>query len=154
MTVGGIEYLDGWHGEEREEKGPFRWMTRDAACLLKGVGGDGPHYLIFTAGHPFAGPELPRLEVRAGGRPIGSKSIATSFSPYYFPIEGTGDIRLEFKLDRDRQIPGDGRRLGIMVRPLEIVSPADLSERCSTKRGHRPKRAPGRPGAGSARKAA
>jgi MoaA/NifB/PqqE/SkfB family radical SAM enzyme len=128
MTGGGIEYLEGWHGEEREERGPFRWMTRDAACLLKGVGGDGPRYLIFTAGHPFAGPELPRLEIWEAGRLIGSKSVATSFKTYYFPLEGTGDIRLEFKLDRDHQIPGDGRRLGLMVRPLEIASPVELDE--------------------------
>ena len=128
MTVGGIEYLAGWHGEEREERGLFRWMTRDAACLLKGVGGDGPRYLVVTVGHPFAGPDLPRLEIRAAGRLVGAKSIATAFKTYYFPLEGTGDIRLEMKLDRDHQIPGDGRRLGLMVRPLAVVSPADLAE--------------------------
>ncbi len=146
MTVGGIEYLDGWHGEEREEKGPFRWMSRDAACLLKGVGGDGPRYLIFTAGHPFAGPELPRLEVRAAGGLVGSAVIAPGFKAYYFPLEGQGEIRLEFRLDRDRQIPGDGRRLGLMVRPLEVVSPAELSEPLFSEDWPSPEKGAGPPG--------
>ncbi len=127
MTVGGIEYLEGWHGEEREERGPFRWMAGKAACRLKGLGGAGPRYLVVTAGHPFAGPELPRLEVRASGRVVGSKSVAVSFTSYYFPLAESGDVDLEFELDRDHQVPGDARRLGLMVRPLEVVTPSELA---------------------------
>ena len=121
-----MEYLKGWFGEESDFLGTFRWTGKKAGFRIYDLRPVGKKYLCFSAGHSFSDQEFPELKVFINGKKAGSKKISSAFSVYGIPFDESGEVIIEFVLDRVFNIPGDGRNLGIMVRDLDIVPPDEM----------------------------
>lgn len=122
-----IEYLNGWFGEESDDSGPFRWMGQTAFCKIKKLEPSGKKYLCFQAGHSFSDKEVPDLKILINGKRAGTRKITSAFSVYSIPFEESGELVIEFMLDRVFKIPGDGRDLGIMIRDLFVLLPEEMN---------------------------
>jgi len=126
MSIYKIQFGGGWYGEEHDGVRAFRWMGRQADGFLKDISSPAPKYLMITAEHPFKDP--PRLEVFAGAKKIGEKTIAQAATSYLFPFEDVGNVTFSFRLDRTHTVPGDPRELGILAKNAAVVVPAELRE--------------------------
>jgi MoaA/NifB/PqqE/SkfB family radical SAM enzyme len=126
MKIPDKEYLSGWYAKERDDKGPFRWMGKEASISLKDYPDPGRKFLRITAGHSFPEKELPILEVFVNDRNIGSREVEAAFAPYVFSFESSGDLKIELKLSRTVQMYGDPRDMGIMVRDIEVLLPSEI----------------------------
>jgi len=118
----------GWHGEEHDGVRPFRWMTRRAECRTDKDLPAGRVFLLMEAGHPFAGPARPELEIRVDDRSVGTRKIEGPFGRYVIPVDIRPNSSIVFQLDGDRLVDGDTRRLGIMVSDPGILVPDELNE--------------------------
>ena len=119
-------FSKGWYEQESDGYYPFRWMKKEAICLLKNFSMPGRKYLQITAGHSFPEDRLPVLEVFANQKKIGERKIYGPFSSYFFPFEEEGDIQFELRLNQTFRASKDGRELGIMVRRMEILTPSEV----------------------------
>ncbi len=122
-----IDYLNGWFGEESDASGSFRWIGQTAICKIKNLEPPGKRYLCFQAGHSFLDKEIPDLEIIINGNKAGSRKITSAFSVYSIPFDESGELIIEFMLDRVFKIPGDGRDLGIMIRDLAVLLPEEMN---------------------------
>jgi len=126
MRVTDGEYTDGWYDIERDDKGPFRWMGKEAFVTISAHPHSGKKFLRITAGHSFPEDELPVLEIFVNGTMIGSQPIEAAYAPYVFSFEEAGDLSIKLAVSRTVQVCGDPREMGIMVRSIEILSPAEV----------------------------
>ncbi|MCJ7682593.1 MAG: radical SAM protein [Candidatus Aminicenantes bacterium] len=118
-----IRLVDGWHAEESDSLGTFRWMSGKAEIAWSDGPDKGLRFLKLIAGHTRPLRPRPVLKVESGGNHIGEAEIDAAESSYAFPLpEGTEGI-IRFSLNSVIQAPGDGRELGIFVRRMEIVGP-------------------------------
>ena len=62
MKITDKEYVSGWYAKERDDKGPFRWMGKEALVSFKGYSDPGRKFIRITAGHSFPEKELPYRE--------------------------------------------------------------------------------------------
>jgi len=115
----------GWYSAETDDRGEFRWMGPEATITIDPVPGTGPAFLKIIAGHPFADQPSPTLTVTPAGGPVETRVIDPWFSSYAFALEGPGPVEVMLALDRTRQVSGDPRELGIMVRRVCLVTPAE-----------------------------
>jgi uncharacterized Fe-S cluster-containing radical SAM superfamily protein len=125
MKTGEINFTKGWYPEERTAKGPFRWMQKQAICIIKDMPTKGDRELVLVAGHPFNRKKNPILKVYANNNIIGEREISPSSKTYPFPLKNRSkDIEIQLQLDRifklDRE--EDQRDLGIMVEKIKIHS--------------------------------
>lgn len=125
MKTAKIDFTKGWYPEERTAKGPFRWMQKQAICIVKDLPTKGVRELILVGGHPFPGKTNPILKVYANNKILGEREISPSSKTYPFPLKNRSkDIEIQLKLDRifklDRE--EDQRDLGIMVEKIKIHS--------------------------------
>ncbi len=118
-----IEYLAGWHGEEKDAEGTFRWMDKRALIAIRNLRTTGRKYVRMIAGHTFPSKKPPLLEVSVNGRQVMRREIPAISTPYFFSFPDMGDVSLEFVLDGVFRIPEDSRNLGIIVRRVEVLSP-------------------------------
>ena len=121
MKITDKEYVSGWYAKERDDKGPFRWMGKEALVSFKGYSDPGRKFIRITAGHSFPEKELPVLQVFVNDRKIGSREVDAAFAAYVFSFESSGDHKIELKLSRTVQVYGDPRDMGIMVRDIEVL---------------------------------
>lgn len=126
MEVTEKEYISGWYPKERDDKGPFRWMGKEALVSFKEYHTPGKKFLRITAGHSFPDKELPIMEVFVNDKKIGSREVEAAYAPYVFSFESSGDLNIEFKLSRTVQAYGDPRNMGIMVRDIEVLLPSEI----------------------------
>ncbi|MFC2163856.1 radical SAM protein [Acidobacteriota bacterium] len=119
-------YGVGWYDRERDDKGPFRWMTKQATVSFGRHEIQGKHYLRIIAGHSFPDEDPPRLSVYLNGHKLGEEEIEAAYSPYFFPFSGNGHLEFEFKLDRVFHVYGDPRDMGIMIREIEVSAPDEI----------------------------
>jgi MoaA/NifB/PqqE/SkfB family radical SAM enzyme len=126
MKVTDKEYIRGWYPKERDDKGAFRWMGKMASVSLKEYPNPGKKFLRITAGHSFPEKELPVLDVFVNDKKIGSHEVEAAYAPYVFSFDSSGDLNIEFRLSRTVQVFGDPREMGIMVRDIEVLMPAEI----------------------------
>jgi MoaA/NifB/PqqE/SkfB family radical SAM enzyme len=126
MRVKENEFRSGWYAKERDDKGPFRWMGKEALVSLKDFSDTGRKFLRITAGHSFPEEELPILDVFVNERKIGSRVVEAAYAPYVFSFEDSGDLNIELKLSRTFRVYGDLRDMGIMVRDIEVLLPSEI----------------------------
>ncbi len=119
-------YISGWYAKERDDKGPFRWMGKEALVSFNAYPDPGKKFLRITAGHSFPDKELPILEVFVNDRRIGSCEVEAAYTPYVFSFESSGNCNIQFKLSRTVQVYGDPRDMGIMVRDIEVLLPSEI----------------------------
>ena len=117
-----IEYLNGWYSEEADPLGSFQWIGKKATLRICDLRPVGKKYLRFSAGHSFSDQEFPELKVCINGKKAGLRKISSAFSVYGIPFDESGEVFIEFVLDRVFKIPGEGRDLGIMIRELDILT--------------------------------
>jgi MoaA/NifB/PqqE/SkfB family radical SAM enzyme len=120
------EYLKGWYAKERDDKGPFRWMSKEAVVSLEDYTNQGQKFLRITAGHSFPGKNIPVMDVFVNNRKIGRREVEAAFSSYVFAFSESGDLTIDIKLDRTFQVEGDPRDMGIMVRDVEVLTPSEV----------------------------
>jgi MoaA/NifB/PqqE/SkfB family radical SAM enzyme len=126
MKVTEKEYSSGWYPAERDDKGLFRWMGKEALLTLKDFPHPGTKFLRITAGHSFPDKELPILEVYVNDLKIGSQEVEAAYAPYIFSFESSGPIFIKLNLSRTVQVYGDPREMGIMVREAEVLLPSEI----------------------------
>lgn len=126
MKVTEKEYISGWYPKERDDKGPFRWMGKEALVTFKEYPNPCKKFLRITAGHSFPDKELPIMEVFVNDKKIGSREVEAAYAPYVFSFESSGDLNIKFKLDRTFRVHGDIRDMGIMVRDVEVLIPSEI----------------------------
>ncbi|MGQ9470616.1 MAG: radical SAM protein [Candidatus Aminicenantales bacterium] len=122
-----LSYESGWYSEEHDGVAPFRWMSQEAWLRLHLPPKKGKKLLRLTAGHSFA-PEKPLLKIFVGGKEIGQRAIRPAFSHYFFPLAEEGELGLKFVLDRHFRAAKDSRKLGVMVRTVEVFWLRELEE--------------------------
>ncbi|MBN1272405.1 MAG: radical SAM protein [Candidatus Aminicenantes bacterium] len=110
------DYVSGWHPEEKDQIGPFRWMGKKAVLRIKDLPSTGCIWLQLTAGHPHPAEHSPLLTVSAAGQKEKSFKIEPSFSTYGVPLQASGELEVALELDKVPAIPQEKRELGIMVR--------------------------------------
>lgn len=120
-----FEYLNGWYEKEQDEKGPFRWMEKQAFVRLANCSLPSKKTFRIIAGHTFPDKTSPVLQIFANGQLVLKEKIQATASPYFFYFSDTGTITLEFRLDSVFKIPEDSRNLGIIVRSIEIIFPQE-----------------------------
>jgi len=125
MEVTEKDYISGWYPKERDDKGPFRWMGKEAFVSFKEYPIPGKKFLRINAGHSFPEEELPVMEVFVNDKKIGSREVESAYAPYVFSFESTGPLNIKFKLSRTVQVYGDPRDMGIMVRDIEVLLPSE-----------------------------
>ena len=126
MKVKGKEFTSGWYAEERDDKGPFRWMGKEALVYLEDHPHPGQKFLRITAGHSFPDKELPILEVYVNDQKIGDREIESAYTQYTFSFESSGPLFIKLNLSRTVQVYGDPREMGIMVREIEVFLPSEI----------------------------
>jgi hypothetical protein len=126
MKVTDKEYISGWYPTERDDKGPFRWMGKEAKVSFLKYPDPGKKFLRITAGHSFPDKELPTMDVFVNDEKIGSREVEAAYAPYVFSFESAGPLHIQFNLSRTVQIYGDPREMGIMVRDIEILFPSEI----------------------------
>ena len=126
MKITDKEYLRGWYAKERDDKGSFRWMGKEALVSFKRHRDPGRKFLRITAGHSFPEKEIPILDVYMNDRKIGSQEVGAAFAPYVFTFESSGDLNIELKLSRTVEVYGDPRDMGIMVRDIEVLLASEI----------------------------
>lgn len=126
MKATGNDYLKGWYGEEHDDRGLFRWMGKEAVVSISHYPDSGKKFLRITAGHSFSDKESPVVDVYVNSRKIGSRAVEAAFSPYVFSFEESGELAIEFRLNRTFQVYGDPRDMGVMVRDVEVLTPSEI----------------------------
>ncbi len=108
----------GWHLEERDERGSFRWMTRDAALRIPARFLEGRRFCslpLFSAYRNLA----QQLVVSAGDRDLASLDLARGWHAYSLELPAAGgdlDLHLHLNvLTPASSHPGDPRELGVRV---------------------------------------
>lgn len=125
MEVREKDYISGWYPKERDDKGPFRWMGKEALVSFKEYPILGRKFLRINAGHSFPEEELPVMEVFVNDKNIGSREVESAYAPYVFSFESSGPLDIKFKLNRTVRVYGDPRDMGIMVRDIEVLLPSE-----------------------------
>jgi sulfatase maturation enzyme AslB (radical SAM superfamily) len=118
MDTLGIRYGSGWHGEERHDVLPYRWIAKRAVCHLRAP--TLSSWLRVTAAHADAGAHR-TLSVFVDGRPAGSHIIRDRFAPVLFPLAHAGEIEIVLAADRTFVPANDPRELGLMIRSIEVL---------------------------------
>lgn len=121
MKVAEKEYSSGWYPKERDDKGPFRWMGREAVVSFNEYPDPGKKFLRILAGHSFPEKELPIMEVFVNDTKIGSREVEGAYAPYVFSFESSGPLTFILKLSRTVRVYDDPRDMGIMVRDIEVL---------------------------------
>jgi MoaA/NifB/PqqE/SkfB family radical SAM enzyme len=125
MEVREKDYISGWYPKERDDKGPFRWMGKEALVSFKEYPIPGRKFLRINAGHSFPEEELPVMEVFVNDKNIGSREVESAYAPYVFSFESSGPLDIKFKLNRTVRVYGDPRDMGIMVRDIKVLLPSE-----------------------------
>ena len=110
---------DGWHLEERDEGGPFRWMKREARVRLRSSVRGGRRFCslpVFTAFRNLA----QELTVTAGGEVLARLALPKGWHTYSLalPPDAGEDLDLALAVNRLTPAsahPGDPRELGVRV---------------------------------------
>jgi MoaA/NifB/PqqE/SkfB family radical SAM enzyme len=117
-----VEYRGGWHAEERDARGTFRWTSREASCRLGATGANGPGLLRISSGLWRAHSRAPRIEVSVNGRPAGGAIVSLDLAHRVFPVDICATLDIDLALDGTFTVPGDPRDLGMMVRDIQLFS--------------------------------
>lgn len=124
-------FLEGWYPEEPSEISSYascHWTKKEAKCLFANIPKKGDKYLLLEAGHPFKEAKNPILTISIDGKILGQREILSEEKKYLFPFNFFSDV-LEFdlKLDKafDPSFTGDPRKLGIIVKKIEIFIPEE-----------------------------
>ncbi|MEW6364670.1 MAG: radical SAM protein [Acidobacteriota bacterium] len=125
MAEHSILFEGGWHDEERGDSFSFRWMTREARLIVKGLRAPGTAYLRVITDCPFSHKKPVVLEVLANDAATGKRDIHNKWTSFFFPFPKEPEVPFTFRLDRTHMAPGDTRELGIKVRDVAVI---DISE--------------------------
>jgi MoaA/NifB/PqqE/SkfB family radical SAM enzyme len=117
-----VEHRGGWHAEERDARGTFRWTSREASCRIGTTGAAGPGLLRVSSGLWRAHSRAPRLEVSVNGRPAGGAIVSLDLAHRVFPVDICATLDIDLALDGTFTVPGDPRDLGMMVRDVQLFS--------------------------------
>jgi len=125
-----LEFVDGWYPEERDGVQPFRWTSERAVCRLSNATSEEPRFLRIRGGHFFPDRQSPRMDVSIDTEPVGSREVKYEVNDYLFPLPKsagpTVDVTIQLDRSFDVSSTGDGRRLGMIVRALEVLPESAL----------------------------
>ena len=126
-----MEFRSGWHGQERDDLYPFRWMEAEARLKLGPEDLRGGRFLSLPVFSEFTDFRQV-LKVSADGRDLADIALLRQWALYGIDLEAdkrrarvrpADGIELRLTLNRilpPEHHPGDARDLGVRVGPLEF----------------------------------